>query len=88
MVLVTVLQLLHLTLKSHRRLVLDLQLVGRVVSYDQVTGVLKYWQDRTNSGFSSDGSLDDSPIFGFRSNQFTQIPVVVVTSQSMVDLSL
>lgn len=45
--------------------------VGRVVSYDQVTGVLKYWQDRTNSGFSSDGTLNASPVYGFRSNKFT-----------------
>ena len=45
--------------------------VGRVVSYDQVTGVLKYWQDRTNSGFNSDGTLNASPIYGFRSNKFT-----------------
>ena len=48
--------------------------VGRVVSYDQVTGVLKYWQDRTNSGFSSDGSSDSNPIYGFRSNKFTSNP--------------
>jgi hypothetical protein len=48
--------------------------VGRVVSYDQVTGVLKYWQDRTNSGFSSDGKADPSPIYGFRSNKFTSNP--------------
>ena len=45
--------------------------VGRVVSYDQVTGVLKYWQDRTNTGFSSDGTLDASPVYGFRCNKFT-----------------
>ena len=45
--------------------------VGRVVSYDQVTGVLKYWQDRTNSGFNSDGSLNAGPTYGFRSNKFT-----------------
>jgi len=48
--------------------------VGRVVSYDSVTGVLKYWQDRTNSGFSSDGSLNPSPIYGFRMNRFTSNP--------------
>ena len=48
--------------------------VGRVVSYDQVTGVLKYWQDRTNSGFSSDGKADSDPIYGFRSNKFTSNP--------------
>ena len=55
-------------------MVLDRQAVGRVVSYDQVTGVLKYWQDRTNSGFSSDGNLDATPIYGFRSNKFTSNP--------------
>tara|TARA_E500000318_G_scaffold49022_3_gene46101 strand:+ start:19266 stop:20822 length:1557 start_codon:yes stop_codon:yes gene_type:complete len=48
--------------------------VGRVVSYDSVTGVLKYWQDRTNSGFSSDGSLNPSPTYGFRMNRFTSNP--------------
>ena len=31
--------------------------VGRVVSYDKTTGVLKYWQDRTISGFGT-GSYD------------------------------
>jgi len=45
--------------------------IGRVVSYDQITGVLKYWQDRTNAGFSSDGSLNPDPIYGFRCNKFT-----------------
>ena len=29
---------------------------GRVVSYDQVTGVLKYWQDRTVAGFNTVGT--------------------------------
>ena len=45
--------------------------VGRVVSYDQITGVLKYWQDRTNCGFNSNGTLNPDPIYGFRSNLFT-----------------
>ena len=45
--------------------------VGRVVSYDQVTGVLKYWQDRTNAGFNSDGTLNADPTYGFRCNKFT-----------------
>ena len=27
--------------------------VGRVISYDQTTGVLKYWQDRTIAGFAT-----------------------------------
>ena len=39
--------------------------VGRVISYDQTTGVLKYWQDRTNVGFNSDGSQNASPEYGF-----------------------
>ena len=30
--------------------------VGRVASYDQTTGVLKYWQDRTNDGFTFAGA--------------------------------
>jgi hypothetical protein len=48
--------------------------VGRVVSYDQVTGVLKYWQDRTNSGFNSDGTANANSTYGFRSNKFTSYP--------------
>ena len=27
--------------------------VGRVIAYDQTTGVLKYWQDRTIAGFAT-----------------------------------
>ena len=38
---------------------------GRVVSYDQNTGVLKYWKDRTNVGFNSDGTLNATPKYGF-----------------------
>ena len=30
--------------------------IGRVVSYDSTTGVLKYWQDRSLVGFNTDGS--------------------------------
>ena len=45
--------------------------VGRVVSYDQTTGVLKLWQDRTTAGFNSDGSLNSSPVYGFTANRFT-----------------
>ena len=39
--------------------------VGRVISYDQNTGVLKYWQDRTRVGFNSDGTQNASPEYGF-----------------------
>ena len=48
--------------------------VGRVVSYDQTTGVLKYWQDRTNCGFNSDGTQNTTPVYGFRENRFTATP--------------
>jgi hypothetical protein len=45
--------------------------VGRVISYDQITGVLKYWQDRSMSGFSSVGVAITNPIFGFDQVEFT-----------------
>ena len=45
--------------------------VGRVVSYDQTTGVLKLWQDRTTAGFNSDGTLNGGPQFGFKAHKFT-----------------
>jgi hypothetical protein len=45
--------------------------VGRVVSYDQVTGVLKYWQDKSTAGFSTNGSLNPDPAYGFNMNRFT-----------------
>jgi len=45
--------------------------VGRVVSYDQTTGVLKVWQDRTTAGFNSDGTLDADPIYGVKAHEFT-----------------
>jgi hypothetical protein len=45
--------------------------VGRVVSYDQVTGVLKYWQDKSTAGFSTNGSLNPDPTYGFNMNRFT-----------------
>ena len=32
--------------------------VGRVVSYDETTGVLKYWQDRSLAGFNTAGGAD------------------------------
>ena len=48
--------------------------VGRVVSYDQTTGVLKYWQDRSLAGFNTDGSLNRTPIYGFDRVDFTSEP--------------
>ena len=45
--------------------------VGRVVSYDQATGVLKYWQDKSLAGFNTDGSQNSSPTYGINLNRFT-----------------
>jgi len=45
--------------------------VGRVISYDQNTGVLKYWQDKSLVGFNTDGSQNSSPTYGFNLNRFT-----------------
>jgi hypothetical protein len=45
--------------------------VGRVVSYDQNTGVLKYWQDKSLVGFNTDGSQNSSPTYGIQLNRFT-----------------
>ena len=44
---------------------------GRVVSYDQNTGVLKYWQDKFHVGFNTDGSRNVSPEYGFEMHRFT-----------------
>jgi hypothetical protein len=48
--------------------------VGRVISFDQTTGVLKYWQDRNNSGFSIVGSAITNPTYGFNQFKFTGNP--------------
>ena len=48
--------------------------VGRVINYNQTTGVLKYWQDRSLSGFATVGTAETNPKYGFNSNQFTASP--------------
>ena len=48
--------------------------VGRVINYDQTTGVLKYWQDRSLAGFNTDGTANLSPTYGFKLNAFTSSP--------------
>lgn len=45
--------------------------VGRVISYDQNTGVLKYWQDRSLAGFNTNGTANTNPTYGFNLNRFT-----------------
>ena len=44
---------------------------GRVVAYDQNTGVLKYWQDKFHCGFNTDGTKNTSPTYGFTMERFT-----------------
>ena len=48
--------------------------VGRVISYNQNTGVLKYWQDRTFVGFNTSGTQNNSPQYGSNLNRFTASP--------------
>jgi len=45
--------------------------VGRVISYDNVTGVLKYWQDKSLAGFNTDGTQNLTPKYGLKLNTFT-----------------
>jgi hypothetical protein len=46
--------------------------VGRVVSYDNKTGVLKYWQDRSNVGFQTGSAfLRATPEFGYNLIKFS-----------------
>ena len=46
--------------------------VGRVVSYDQTTGVLKYWQDRV--GFNTVGAALTNAPYGYEQLEFTSNP--------------
>ena len=48
--------------------------VGRVVNYDQNTGVLKYWQDRSMAGFNTVGTAVTDPTYGFELKEFTSFP--------------
>ena len=53
--------------------------VGRVVSYDQTTGVLKYWQDRSLAGFATGVGYESAsaqfvPPYGYSLNRFTADP--------------
>ncbi len=45
--------------------------IGKVVSYDQETGILKYWQDRSVVGFNYDGSKNENPEFGLKIHRFS-----------------
>ena len=51
--------------------------VGRVLSYDQVTGVLKFWQDKSLAGFNTDGTHNTDPQYGFELHRFTATPDLI-----------
>ena len=48
--------------------------VGRVVNYNQTTGVLKFWQDKSSFGFTSAGVGVTNPTYGFSVEEFTSTP--------------
>ena len=48
--------------------------VGRVVNYDQNTGVLKLWQDRSVAGFTTAGIGITNPTYGYTLREFTGSP--------------
>lgn len=50
--------------------------VGRVISYDKNTGVLKYWQDRRLVGFNTNGTRNPNSIYGYTMHRFTGTPAV------------
>ena len=47
---------------------------GRVINYDQTSGVLKYWQDKSLAGFNTVGAAVTEPTYGFKLNAFTSTP--------------
>ena len=66
--------------------------VGRVVSYDQNTGVLKFWQDRSLAGFNTVGTAQTQPTYGFDLTEFTSSPgtggSLVISPSTGQDLSI
>ena len=65
---------------------------GRVINYNQTTGVLKYWQDRTVAGFNTVGTAQTSPTYGYDLTEFTSAPgtggSLTITPTSGVDLQI
>lgn len=63
--------------------------VGRVVSYDKTTGVLKYWQDRTMVGFTTEGTLTEPSnlSYGLGINNFTSGTINFQSTSGVVDSS-
>ncbi len=68
--------------------------VGYVINYDQTTGVLKYWQDRTIAGFNTVGTAQTAvdAIYGYNTTRFTSEPtaggsVTIVGGSSNLSIS-
>jgi hypothetical protein len=66
--------------------------VGRVISYDQNTGVLKFWQDRSLAGFNTVGTAQTQPTYGFDLTEFSSSPgtngSLVISPTTGQDLSI
>ena len=66
--------------------------VGRVINYDQNTGVLKVWQDRTSAGFNTSGIGITNPTYGFLLRNFTGNPTgdgtLTITPSTGLQLSI
>ena len=66
--------------------------VGRVVNYDQNTGVLKLWQDRSVAGFTSTGIGITNPTYGYLLENFTGSPTgtgtLTITPTTGLQLSI
>ena len=65
--------------------------IGRVVNYDQTTGVLKYWQDRSLAGFNTVGTAQTNPTYGYELQAFTSNPTAggsIIIDGGSVNLSI
>jgi len=58
--------------------------VGKVVSYDNETGVLKYWQDRSLYGYTTAGIQTSAP-YGISQNEFAEGNIIVNTNSIEID---
>lgn len=58
--------------------------VGRCVSYDNETGVLKFWQDRSLYGYTTSGIATNAP-YGLSQNLFTGSNILVSSTTVEID---
>ena len=71
---------------------LVLQQLEELLSYDQTTGVLKFWQDRSLAGFNTVGTAQTQPTYGFDLTEFSSSPgtggSLVISPTTGQDLSI